>query len=64
MLLHCDKKTAAPLIFLNKFFQRRMLLINPQCCSIVILYENPLFGELVLPDFDQSNLKTRYDGKC
>ena len=40
-----------------------MLLINSQCCFIVILFENPLFGELVLPDFDQSNLKTRYDGK-
>ena len=32
--------------------------------SSVILVENPLSGELVLPDFDQSNLRRGYDDKC
>ena len=32
--------------------------------SSVILVENPLSGELVLSDFDQSNLRRGYDGKC
>ena len=32
--------------------------------SSAILVENPLSGELVLSDFDQSNPKRGYDGKC
>ena len=32
--------------------------------SSVILVENPLSSELVLSDFDQSNLRRMYDGKC
>ena len=45
------------------------LVILVQCgwtkwSSSVILVENPLSGELVLSDFDQSNLRRGYDGKC
>ena len=36
----------------------------PKGSFSVMLVENSLFGELVLSDFGQSNLRRGYDGKC
>ena len=52
------------MVITSMMLMLRMVSMLSDSSAMRLSLENPLFGKLVLSDFNQSNLRRGYDNKC